>query len=401
MGSRFVLGPMLALSVVLAYAGCGPAPEATGEASALRAPYHQEAELFGDAKPSPVGFGSAVAVSGHLVAASAPHAETSAVHLFRRHAGTWIAEARLVHPQGLPGTGFGRSLALDDRTLLVGTPWEGAGAVYVFERFPGRWVLRQRLQAGSAGGGDFGRDVALRDGTALVGAPGEAGGGAAYVFVKGRGGFRESARLTGGGEGAGFGTSVALHGRTAVVGAPGEPGSGGEPLRGSAHVFRGHGSRWHEEAVLCPGDATPLDAVGASVAASEDLVVVGNDLFRPAAHVFRRTPAGWAEEGALVPAGSEPTGGYGHVVAASGDLVVVGAPWNRHASTPNAGQVFVFSRAGGAWTQLELLDSDDPRTEAEGFGHAVAIDGHTVVVGAPRDDEHGLDAGAAYVFRLR
>jgi len=81
--------------------------------------------------------------------------------------------------------------------------------------------------------------------------------------------------------------------------------------------------------------------------------------------------------------------------------VVVGAPWDRHQTTPVAGQAFLYRWTGSAWMPSELLDSDDARTEAEGFGHAVAIDGRTVVVGAPKDDENGIDSGAAYVFRIR
>lgn len=389
-------------------AGCGAPGEERLDAqrsAALVAPgYRQEAELFGDAGDAPDGIGRTVAISGDTVAAAAPYGTSSPVHLFRRIHRNWVMEARLVHPGGLREIGFGVSLALDGRALLVGAPGEGdGGVVHVYSRRAGRWTPVQRIEGPGGSGGRFGQALALRDGTAIVGAPSEGGHGAAYVLVRSGGEFRMAARLLSSApmEDDAFGTSVAMDGDTIVVGAPNLGPVPTEPGRGAIHVFRGSGPLWTEEAVLFPADAQAGHAAGSSVAVSGDLVVAGNDLFLPVAHVFRRTAAGWVEEAELSGVGSEPTGIFGHQVAVSGDLVVVGAPWDRHQTTSLAGQAFLFRWNGGAWTQSELLDSDDPRTEAEGFGHAVAIDGRTVVVGAPRDDENGMDSGAAYVFRIR
>jgi len=390
----------------LVLGGCGaPGEEGLGaksSAALVVAPdYRQEAELWGDAGDAPDGIGRTVVISGDTIAAAAPYSTSSPVHLFQRVNRSWVMEARLVHPDGLSGIGFGVSLALDGRVLLVGAPGEGdGGVVYVYSRRAGLWTLVQRIEGP---GGQFGRAVALRGDTAVVGAPSEDGHGAAYVLVRCRGRFRMAARLVSSApmDDDAFGTSVAMDGDTMVVGAPNLGPVPTEPGRGAIHVFRGSGALWTEEAVLFPADAQAGHAAGSSVAVSGDLIVAGNDLFLPVAHVFRRSAAGWVEEAELSGVGSEPTGIFGHSVAVSGDLVVVGAPWDRHQTTPVAGQAFLFRWTGSAWTQSELLDSDDARTEAEGFGHAVAIDGRTVVVGAPKDDENGIDSGAAYVFRIR
>jgi hypothetical protein len=118
----------------------------------------------------------------------------------------------------------------------------------------------------------------------------------------------------------------------AGCGAPGEEGLGAQ----SSAALVAPGYRQEAELWGDKGDAP--DGIGRTVAISGDLVVAGNDLFLPVAHVFRRTTAGWVEEADLSGVGSEPT-----------DI----------------------------------------------FGHAVAIDGRTVVVGAPKDDENGVDSGAA------
>ena len=406
MHSRFRSVVVRVACAGLVLGGCGAPGEEEGldarSAAALVAPgYRQEAELFGDAGDAPDGIGRTVAISGDTIAAAAPYGASSPVYLFRRAGRSWVPEARLVHPDGLPGVGFGVSLALDGHLLLVGAPGEGdGGVVHVYSRRAGQWTLVQRIEGP---GGQFGQALALRGDTAVVGAPSEGGHGAAYVLVRSRGEFRMAARLVSSAQmdNDAFGTSVAMDGDTLVVGAPNLGPVPTEPGRGAIHVFRGSGALWTEEAVLFPADAQAGHAAGSSVAVSGDLVVAGNDLFLPVAHVFRRTAASWVEEAELFGVGSESTGIFGHSVAVSGDLVVVGAPWDRHQTTPVAGQAFLFRRTGNAWVQSELLDSDDARTEAEGFGHAVAIDGRTVVVGAPKDDENGIDSGAAYVFRVR
>ena len=48
----------------------------------------------------------------------------------------------------------------------------------------------------------------------------------------------------------------------------------------------------------------------------------------------------------------------------------------------NAGAVYVFTRSGGVWTQQAYLKASN--TDAwDGFGNSVAIEGDTLVVGAP------------------
>src|SRR3989442_715538 len=88
---------------------------------------------------------------------------------------------------------------------------------------------------------------------------------------------------------------------------------------------------------------------------------------------------------------------FGHAVAIEGDTAVVGAPLDS-AGNVNAGAAYVFVRAGATWIEQAKLTAGDAGLKAE-FGNAVAISGDTIVVGAhadPRGD--GVPEGAAYVF---
>ncbi|MBI3597593.1 MAG: FG-GAP repeat protein, partial [Nitrospirae bacterium] len=108
---------------------------------------------------------------------------------------------------------------------------------------------------------------------------------------------------------------------------------------------------------------------------------------------------------------------FGNSVALSGDTLAVGAPFEdsnatggqNDNSTLNAGAVYVFVRSSGIWTQQAYIKASN--TDAgDRFGYSVALDGDTLVVGAPFEssnstvinkgetDNSAPNAGAVYVF---
>lgn len=121
--------------------------------------------------------------------------------------------------------------------------------------------------------------------------------------------------------------------------------------------------------------------------------------------------------------GSEAGGDeFGHQVAISGDTMVVGAPREDGSSrgvdgadnddANNAGAVYVFRRNGDTWQQEAYLKASNGDANDQ-FGFSVAVDGDTLVVGAPGESSSAAGiggganeqanntlvvAGAAYVF---
>ncbi len=86
-------------------------------------------------------------------------------------------------------------------------------------------------------------------------------------------------------------------------------------------------------------------------------------------------------------------------VAVDGDTVVVGAPFTTDA---NYGSVYVFVKPAGGWSgtvnEAAKLVASDARV-SDWLGVSVAISGDTVVAGARGDDSaSGTDQGSAYVF---
>jgi hypothetical protein len=102
------------------------------------------------------------------------------------------------------------------------------------------------------------------------------------------------------------------------------------------------------------------------------------------------------QQACLRPAAETRTPAFGMSTAVDGNTLVVGAPSDE--------SVYVYTRANGTWTQQAYLKA--PRTGA--FGSAVAVSGDTLVVGAYRDsnDADGntnhspglVSSGAAYIF---
>ena len=95
--------------------------------------------------------------------------------------------------------------------------------------------------------------------------------------------------------------------------------------------------------------------------------------------------------------------GFGAQIAIDGDTVIVGAPAAEADSGPVVGAVYIFRQdpAGtGRWDQIaKLTGSDLLASTSPAFGSALALAGGTLLVGASGVEVGpNLDQGAAYLF---
>ena len=92
---------------------------------------------------------------------------------------------------------------------------------------------------------------------------------------------------------------------------------------------------------------------------------------------------------------------FGYSVAVDGDIAVVGAHRDNadeSSGIVDSGAAYVFTRSGGVvWDAGVKLTASDG-APYDNFGISVAVDGNTLVIGAPGDDDNGTDSGSAYVF---
>jgi len=368
--------------------------------------------------------GSAVALDGDTLLAAArdetaggqPYA--GAVYVFVRSAGAWVQQGVLTAPAPVAGDGFGASVALDGDTALVGADNRAAGgrshagAAYVFVRSGGAWSLQAELTAGDAAVHDWaGSAVALDGDTALVGAPGRtvdgrSYAGAVYVFSRYGGRWVQQSTLTAtdGVAGDEFGRALALDGGTALVGAENRA-AGSVREAGAVYVFSGAGAGWYQQTLLLAPDPTQRAGYGTALALSGGTALVGaggatvaGQTNAGAAYIY--TGAGWALQAQLTGPGTTPGGWFGCAVALKGERAVVGAWGQTVSGRLEAGAAYVFDRSGAAWSQV-AVDTAQSAADGDTLGWSVAVDGDTVVAGAPGRGVGGRPVcGAAFVHKL-
>ncbi|MGH8428653.1 MAG: FG-GAP repeat protein [Gammaproteobacteria bacterium] len=277
-------------------------------------------------------------------------------------------------------------------------------ATYPLTIDPLVWVQQQKLTANDGAGYDnFGYSVALDGTTALVGAiyatvGGDTDQGAAYVFTKSGGIWSQTAKLTAADGAAGdqFGNSVALSGTTALVG---DDRNGGN--QGAAYVFSEAGGTWSQTAKLTAADGAAGDYFGDSVALEGTTAVigaryatVGGNQLQGAAYVFSEAGGTWSQSQKLTASDGAAEDQFGISVALDRTTALVGA----FGANGYQGAAYIFDESGGSWTQSQKLTASDGAGYAY-FGYSVAVSGPTVLVSAIGATVGGnSNQGAAYVF---
>lgn len=87
---------------------------------------------------------------------------------------------------------------------------------------------------------------------------------------------------------------------------------------------------------------------------------------------------------------------FGDSVAIEGDVAAVGA-YSADNHGVRAGAVYIFGSDGGQWREEMILHASDG-DGGDRFGFSVAMDDGVLVVGAYDDDDNGDGAGSAYIY---
>jgi hypothetical protein len=279
------------------------------------------------------------------------------------------------------------------------------GAVILFERDLGgtnAWGQHTRIEA-TVASDQLGRSSVLKGDTLVVGARGHA-----IVYERDLGGPDNWGRvvtLDPDLAASSFAVSLALDGDTLVVGDDELNVGAGE---GAAYVYErdaGGPGNWGEVALLVASNGTALDHFGRSVTIDADTLVVGaSNAFNQQgrAYVYERDaggPGNWGEVADFVAPGASLQANFGVSVSLDGGTLVVGASRDNAAGTVS-GAAYVFERDLGGPGEWGFLKQFNPEGLGPGdfFGHSVATDGTTIVVGSITDDDAAPDAGAVYVF---
>ncbi|WP_135365141.1 FG-GAP repeat protein [Halosimplex halophilum] len=157
-----------------------------------------------------------------------------------------------------------------------------------------------------------------------------------------------------------FGATLAVAEDALLVAAPGDAHSGTSGPEGSVYVFERAGGEWRQRSTLRPDpESLPFDyRFGTDIAVSDGTLVVGaverigpHGIPRGGAVVFADGDEGWEQTATLRADRSSPEveEAFGRAVAVDGGTVLVGAPWGADGDE-RPGATYVFTRGGAAET---------------------------------------------------
>jgi hypothetical protein len=370
-----------------------------------------------------VGEGSAVSLSTDgntaVVGGYVDNSGIGAAWVYTRTGGVWSQQGNKLVGAGAVGTyireGFSAAISGDGSTIIFGGPFDNSnvGAAWVFTLSGGVWTQQgtKLVASDETGTGQFGNAVAISsDGnTAIIGGPADAlGAGAAWVFTR-TGGLwsQQGTKLVGTGAAGfasqGFSAGMSSDGNTAILGGYTD-NLGVSGYMGAAWVFTRTGSTWSQQGSKLVGTGAAGTQVeqGISVALSGDgnTAMVGGFSDNGgvgAAWVYTRSGGVWSQQGSkLVGTGGDgqTSQGYSVSLSSDGNTAVVGGP----DGTSLIGAAWVYTRSGGAWSQLgsKLVGTGWVGTNIQqGLSVAISGDASTLIVGGP-DDNSAI--GTAWVF---
>ncbi|MFW5653136.1 MAG: hypothetical protein ACOC0P_03745, partial [Planctomycetota bacterium] len=187
-----------------------------------------------------------------------------------------------------------------------------------------------------------------------------------------------------------FGRAVALSGEIALVGAAGD-------IEAVAHTF--DTSTGEQLARLISVDSTFADRFGSDVATDDKVAIAGapivDGILGRTGAVYVMQPRTGAQILKMIAPDGEGSDFFGHAVAVDGGRVLIGAP-GAVGDAWLAGAAYVFDLTSGQM-QHRLIATE--RAGQSQFGNAVALDGRLGVIGA-QGETAGAAVGVAYLFDL-
>jgi len=324
---------------------------------------------------------------------------------------------KLAAGSGIAVSRFGSAVALDAGHALVSAVMQGqaglVGKVFSYRRDDsGRWQQTPSLNPFSEASESFGQALSINGLSALVGASrqnvtgndADRPTGSSFVFKRDEQSWRLHQKLIADDVVPGdyFGYAVSLGADLALVGAP--LTDSGAKDTGAVHVFRlDADQQWQQSAKLIADDAQAGDLFGSAIALSSSTAVVGaygdddQGLSAGAAYIFELRSGSWIQVAKLVAPHGKAGDELARRVALDEHTVALGAH-RTDLNGADSGAVLIYQRSSaGNWQHAARLTAEDSAAN-DLFGLSIALDGDQLLVGAANDDDYGSASGAAYLF---
>ncbi|MFM7358072.1 MAG: beta strand repeat-containing protein, partial [Sediminibacterium sp.] len=305
--------------------------------------------------------------------------------------------------------GTGVAISADGNTAIIGGFLDNSnrGAAWIFTRTGSTWSQQGNKLVGTGIEGTsvqgFSVDISADGNTVIIGGYGDKFGvGAVWIFKRtGSTWNQQGNKLVGsdrvGPSYQGYSVALSADGNTAIVG-----GFLDNNNTGAAWIFSRNGDTWTQQGTkLVANDASGLARQGWSVSLSADgnTAIIGgyrDNGFKGAAWIFNRNGSVWTQQGNKL-VGTDVIGnaqmGYSVALSADGNTAIMGGP----ADNNDKGATWIFTRAGGIWSQQgnKLVSQDAVGNAYQGNAVSISADGNTAIIAGYREDDF---KGASFVF---
>ena len=396
--------------------------------------FTQQAQITPDDLVGTDWFGQTGDIFGDYACVCAPYQNTStgAAYIFKRSGKTWTQQQKLTASNSATNTRFGYGVHLmSDDTVIIGAynddaKGANAGAAYLFQRTGDTWSEIKIIYPSDIGANDFfGRSISSSETDLVISGPTQDNAtGNVYLFpytktrnfyitdagkysvdatiaglkyktnevevtgsVTPKKSFNETIVQTITSSDGGFGI-CSIDGDYSVIGA-----TGYDTNKGAVYVFYRSNGIWAQQARIVSNDYSNSINFGNSVAISGDRVIVGQSSYSSNSgkvEIFHRSGISWTHVSSFTGSGSDQLGKL--FVDIDGDYAIAGSL----GYNTNTGRLYIYHYSNGSWAQQYTLDGESTYDE---FGVVASISGDYIIVGARFDDDGGLNAGAAYIYK--
>jgi hypothetical protein len=319
-------------------------------------------------------------------------------------------QSKIIASDGDADDGFGLSTAVYGDTVVVGAPYdndngENSGSVYVYYWNGFNWEETKITSRDGSAGDQFGSTVSIDHNVIVIGAHGDddngSKSGSVYIYKKVDNSWDESKLIAiDGSNNDYFGYSVSIDNNTIIVGSPFDDDNGLNT--GSAYLYDLIGDEWILNSKLVANNSMVGDHFGFSVAIDKGLIVIGaygSDIYGHQSglcYLYQRNGSLWTESQIFA---SNLTDGdnFGFAVDVDNNNIAIGSRFGDD-NGYNSGTSYIYVWDGITWDENKLLASDGERNEY--YGSSISIDGNKIISGSYNDDVFGLESGSAYIYNF-
>jgi len=362
-------------------------------------------------------FGYPVSIYGDYAIIGAPHdddngKDSGSVYILRNTGTSWVEEQKLTASDGAESDLFGYYVSISGDYAIIGAPYDDdmgsdSGSAYIFKNNGTSWVEEQKLTASDGAESDLFGFVFINGDYAIIGAPYDddmgSNSGSAYIYKNIGTSWVEEQKLhtSHTANFLGFGVTISINEEYAIIGAPYDDDMGSNS--GSVYIFKNNGTSWIEEQKLFASDSAADDVFGRCISMDGLYIIIGaphdddNGKNSGSAYIFKNNGTSWVEQQKLTASDGAAEDYFGRRVSIDSNYAVIGAE-NDDDNGKDSGSVYIFNCDDTRWVEdAKLLASDGEDEDL--FASSVSIDGNSVIVGAPFDNNsNGVDAGSVYIF---